>query len=89
MSHNVLCTSNYYIIKRNKTFCHHKFSSLPGILLHKEVWNWREEKAEGSKTKKVKYTMHRDKDVVVGGKVEINEKEKMFCLSYRTEKKVL
>ena len=33
--------------------------------------------------------MHRDKDVVVGGKVEINEKEKMFCLSYRTEKKVL
>ena len=54
----------------------------------KEVWNWREEEAKSRRTERVKCNMCRDKDVVVGGKVEKNKKGEVFCLPCRTEKKV-
>jgi len=53
-----------------------------------EVWNWREREAESGRAERVKYSVYGGKDAVVGGKVERNEKGKVFYLPYRTGKKV-
>jgi len=52
------------------------------------VWNWRDREAECGRVKRVRCSTCGGKDVVTGGKVERNEKEKVFCLPYRTGKKV-
>jgi len=36
----------------------------------KEVWNWREEKAKSGRAERVKCSVCRGKDAVVGGKIE-------------------
>jgi len=53
----------------------------------KKAWNWRERKVESGRVERVKCSTCGDKDAVVGKKVKRNEKEEVFCLSCRTEKK--
>jgi len=55
----------------------------------KEAWNWREEEIKGSRAERVKCGACGGKDAVVGGKVERNEKEEVFCSPCRTGKKTL
>jgi len=43
---------------------------------------------ESGRIERVKYNTYRDKDVVVGGKVERNKRGEVFYLSCRTEKKM-
>ena len=54
----------------------------------KEAQNWREEEAKCERAERVKYSACGGKDAVVGGKVERNKKGEVFCLLYRTGKKV-
>jgi len=54
----------------------------------KEAWNWREEEAKDGRAERVKYGTCGDKDVVVGGEVERNEKGEVFCPPCRTGKKM-
>ena len=53
----------------------------------KEVWNWRSGEAESRRAERVKCSMYGGKDAVIGREVKRNEKEKVFCLPYRTGKK--
>ena len=55
---------------------------------YKEAWNWRDREAECRRAERVKCGTCRGKDVVTGGKVEKNEKGKVFYPPCRTEKKV-
>ena len=54
----------------------------------KEVWNWREEEVESGRAERVKCSTYGSKDVMIGGKVEKNEKGEVFCPPCRTGKKV-
>ena len=54
----------------------------------KEAWNWRDSKAESRRAERVKCSTCGGKDVVVGERVERNEKGEIFCLPCRTGKKV-
>ena len=53
----------------------------------KEAWNWREEEAKGGRAERVKCGACGDKDAVVGGEVERNERGEVFCPPCRTGKK--
>jgi len=53
----------------------------------KEAWNWREEETKGGRAERVKCGACGDKDTVVGGEVERNEKGEVFCPPCRTGKK--
>jgi len=53
----------------------------------KEAWNWRDREAECGRAEKVKCSTYGGKDAVVEEGVERNEKEEVFCLPCRTEKK--
>ena len=55
----------------------------------KEAWNQREKEAESSRAERVMCNMYRGKDTVIKEKVERNKKGEVFCLLYRTGKKVL
>jgi len=54
----------------------------------KEAWNWREEEAKGGRAERVKCDACGDKDAVVGGEVDRNEKGEVFCPPCRTRKKM-
>jgi len=54
----------------------------------KETWNWREREMENGRAEWVKCSTCGEKDVVVGEKVERNEKGKVFCPPCRTGKKM-
>jgi len=55
---------------------------------YKETWNWRDRKAESRRAERVKCSTCRGKDTVVGERVERNEKGEVFCLLYKTGKKM-
>jgi len=55
---------------------------------YKEAWNWKEEEAKGGRAERVKYSICRGKDAVVGGGVERNEKGEVFCPPCRMGKKM-
>jgi len=55
----------------------------------KEAWNWRERETENGKVERVKCSTCGGKNVVVGKKVERNEKGEVFCPSCRTGKAVV
>jgi len=55
----------------------------------KEAWNWREEKAKGSRAERLKCSTCGGKDAVIEGKVKRNERGEVFYPLYRTGKKVL
>jgi len=54
----------------------------------KEAWNWREREAESGRAERVKCSTCGRKDVVVREKVKRNKKGEVFCLPYRTGKKI-
>ena len=54
----------------------------------KEAWNWREREAENGRAEWVKCSTCGGKDVIVGEKVERNEKGEVFCPPCRTGKKM-
>jgi len=53
----------------------------------KEAWNWRDREAKEGRAERVKYSTCEGRDAVIW-KIKRNEKGEIFCLPYRTERKV-
>jgi len=51
----------------------------------KETWNWRDREAESRRAERVKCSICRGRDIVIW---KVEWKGKIFCLPYRTGRKV-